>query len=104
MLPGCVMGGVGFQLRIREKCCESEERVNYARKQCVCARAHARVCVGGGDSHGVTVVGICVFQRGDASNAGTWSSVPTCLKLRPPAGGRCPRGQRSRVLASLGLC
>lgn len=39
MLPGCVMGGVWFQLRSKEKRCESEEGVNYARKG-VCECEH----------------------------------------------------------------
>ena len=58
MLPGCVMGGVLFHLRTREKRCESEERIDYARRAvCVCKC----VCVCGGDSYGVIGVKIWIF-------------------------------------------
>lgn len=40
VLPGCVMGGVWFQLRTREKCCESQERVTVQEKRCISARVH----------------------------------------------------------------
>ena len=46
MLPGCVMGGVLFHLRTREKRCESEERIDYARRA-VCVCKCVCVCVGG---------------------------------------------------------
>lgn len=80
MLPGCVMGGVLFHLRTREKRCESEERIDYARRAvCVCKC----VCVWGGLLWSYWCQDLDFLQLENTSNPRYLMVRPTCLKLRP---------------------